>query len=431
MELYRQQSEFVESTKPMLGFIGGVAAGKSVSGAHYALKKIFTNPGQVGLIFANTHKQLSQATLRVFLQVLTHYGMERDKHFVVDKNPQPFFGYASKFTDHSGVWSFSTGAQVMTFSLESSMRGIESNWCWGDEIQDADWEELKIILARVREKPDPERRFTMTPPAYNPAVRELLFGPHSIPLITATTWDNAHNLPRSFLETLNLYDQLTYDREVLAKDVKFVSNRWVYAMDLPGIEEKIFEDSLSRWPDVPVIFSFDFNKDPLTALAIQRLDNRIRVHKEYRLSNSNLDNICARIKADWWPCTALVTGDFTGKYGDSIVQSKFMNYYQKIGILLGVPENRFVLSPNPHHVNSREQVNSILQNHPDFKINKTRCLALVDDLYYVESKEDGTLDKTKDKRLTHQLDNLRYFFHNFEKDYNRQLTRNTYHAEAV
>ena len=72
-------------------------------------------------------------------------------------------------------------------------------------------------------------------------------------------------------------------------------------------------------------------------------------------------------------------------------------------------------SVNPAVKDSRVLVNSILQNHPLY-IDPS-CVHLIDDLKYVEVKEDtNDIDKTKDKHHSHLLDTFRYLLNTFHKD---------------
>jgi len=425
---HRKQIEFLKmaSENPVSAFCAGIAAGKTTAGSLASIGWITHRPEYKGLIFSNTTKQLNTATLRVFMEDLRETGWIKDEHFVIGKDPQPFFKYKSPFPHHDGIWSFMNGAQVMTYSLESQIRGITVNWAWGDEIQDAQKLELEIVSGRVREGVDTKQIYTLTPPAYNPPIRDMIYSEKAIPVTFATTYDNAENLPAEFIPMLEkTYNKQAFDREVLAKDVTYASNRWVFVMDYPDVVSKILT-TCHPAPDVPLTLSFDFNKNPLTALACQKWGDHARILREFRLEDSNLYNICARIKQCFPNFDYELTGDYSGKFMDNVLQQKFMNAYETISSLLGIPKHRWKLSPNPPHINSREQLNSILQHHSDFLIDKELCPFLVDDLYYVQAKEDGTIDKGKDGRMTHLLDCLRSFAANYFKGWDLAKIKGLY-----
>jgi hypothetical protein len=420
--LNQKQYDAITNEEPVFGFLGGVGAGKSVSGSHFAKDKIEDNPEQVGLIFANTNKQLYTATLKVFKEVLKYYGYEKDVHYVVDRDPKAMFGYQSRFDKHSGIWSFYQGAQVMVFSLESTMEGIEVGWVWGDEIQDAQEEQLTVVLARARGAKNPQILYTLTPPKGNKFIDNLLWGngdEPGIPHVVSTTYDNARNLPDSYIPMLKKqYDRLTFDREVLAKRVAAVKNRWAYALDDDKVMNKVFTKGLTYNRGLPVYLAFDFNKEPMTCIAVQRWNTKIRVIKEFRLDNSNIRSMCERIRHYYGLSNYYVTGDASGSWSDNPLQDKFQNYYEAIALLLRIPEANFnVPSKNPFHTVSRQQVNAILENHPDILIDEVECPFLKDDLLYVEANEDGTINKNKDKRKGHLLDGFRYDLYVYEQDY--------------
>ena len=419
IRLYQKQVDAITNKEPVFAFLGGVGAGKSVSGSHFALSKINYKPNEVGLIFANTNKQLNKATLKVFKEVLSYYGFKNGVHYVVNKNPSKKFTYESKFEDHEGVWSFYNGAQVMTFSLESTLEGIEVGWVWGDEIQDADEEQIRVVLARARGSEFPQTLYTLTPPKGNKFIDDLIWGEESIPKVVATTYDNAMNLPPGYIETLKkIYDRLTFDREVLAKRISAVKNRFLYALDEDKVMNKVFTKGLERIPNMPVYISFDFNKDPMTCLAVQRWNGKIRILREFRLENSNIKSMCERIAHYYGYGNYYVTGDASGSWSDNPLQDKFQDYYERIAILLKVPEGNFnVPGKNPFHTVSRMQCNAILENHPDILIDEENCPFLKDDMLYVEALEDGTINKHKDKRKGHLIDCFRYDLYVYEQGY--------------
>lgn len=417
--LNQKQYDAITNKEAVFAFLGGVGAGKSVSGSHFALNKITYNPEMVGLLFANTNKQLYTATLRVFKEVLAYYGWKKDVHYVSGKDPKPLFGYDSKFDQHTGIWSFYNGAQIMTFSLESTMEGIEVGWVWGDEIQDADEDQMKVVLARARGAEFPQILYTLTPPKGNKFIDDLIWSENSVPKVVSTTYDNAMNLPAGYIDTLKkIYDRLTFDREVMAKRVAAVKNRWCYALDEDKIMKKVFTKGLEYKPTLPVYLSFDFNKNPMTCVAVQRWQNKIRYIREFRLENSNIRSMCERIKHYYGVSNYYVTGDASGSWSDNPLQDKFENYYEMIAKLLRIPDANFnVPSKNPYHVVSRQQVNTILENHPDILIDEAACPYLKDDLMYVRAKEDGTIDKLKDARMAHLIDCFRYDLYVYEQEY--------------
>jgi phage terminase large subunit-like protein len=200
-------------TERLYAYVGGIRSGKTITGAHWALHNIIHQPEIKGGIFSNTVSQLNTATLSEFIGVLEAYGLYKGEHYVANKDPERYFGYKSKFEKHNGVWSFMNGAQVITFSIETMIRGIELGWCWGDEVQDAAIDSLNIVMGRMSGAKFPRTLWTMTPPMDNPDIDELIWGEKHIAHTIGTTYDNSANLPEGYIEQLEkTYDSLTFKR---------------------------------------------------------------------------------------------------------------------------------------------------------------------------------------------------------------------------
>ncbi len=132
-------------------------------------------------------------------------GIFENTHYLVNKNPERFFNYRSRFTDHNGVWSFCNGAQIFTFSLETQIRGIELGWAFGDEIQDADIDNLRIVQGRMSGSEHPKTFYALTPPAFNPGIDEMVYtqdGELRENFVTGTTYDNKKNIPAEYFEVI-------------------------------------------------------------------------------------------------------------------------------------------------------------------------------------------------------------------------------------
>jgi len=199
--------------------------------------------------------------------VLNSYGFEEGKHFVSGKHPKPYFGTKSKFEQHSMVWSFANGSQIIVFTLEQYFRGIELGWAWGDEVQDASLESLQVVRGRMSGSKQPRMLWTLTPPSNNPDLDELIYGADKIPLTIGTTYDNAPNLPASYIASLETaYDELTFKREVLAQRVTTTGLNWLYAFD----RRRHVSEKAQYEPTLPVYVSIDFNNSPFVATLAHR-----------------------------------------------------------------------------------------------------------------------------------------------------------------
>lgn len=421
MELHEKQLEFLYDDCPIKAFVGGIGAGKSVSGAAFALTMINNNPEWYGLIISNTTKQLNTSTLPVFTDVLADAGWVKNIHYVINKDPYRFYGYKSKFPDHSGIWSFYHGAQILTFSLESMMRGIEVAWCWLDEVQDSKKSDLDMVTGRVRQTNTPYIRYTMTPPQANPDINEMIFGENSIPKVHATSYDNPH-LPRAYLQLLeDTYDPITFDREVMGMESKDTSNRFAYCFEDRHISEK----AIYR-PKETVYLSLDHNINPMTCVVWQQGTHRgkpwIHYIDEIVIGNSNIYEMCERINMLYGNDHLIVTGDATSRKGDVNLRSNDKNTWTitRQELRLGPAQMR-VPRKNPDTRDAYVLVNSILAKHPEILFHPKMKNA-IRDMRFVKVDHEIKIIKKNRKDLTQQadlMDCIKYSLYNFHGDFVR------------
>jgi len=179
--------------------------------------------------------------------------------------------------------------------------------------------------------------------------------------------------------------------------------------------EKNTIDSYEINKQLPVYLSFDFNVDPICCIASQHEDFDWAVtFKEFRLANSNIYELCERIKTELLQnMDYVINGDASGMSRSAL--TKNLNYYQIIHNELFVSKNNFnIPNANPGIDNTRTLTNSLFAKHPSKKIVKC-CRYLIDDLRFVQTKEDGSIDKSTGS-MTHLGDCLRYYdFANFAK----------------
>lgn len=169
---------------------------------------------------------------------------------------------------------------------------------------------------------------------------------------------------------------------------------------------------------IPVYISFDFNISPCTAIICQHSASRewASIIDEIRLTNSNVYEVCERIKTLYPNAFIHVTGDASGRNRSAMTRGS-KNFYKIIKAELNLSQNRFrIPSVNPSVKNSRVLCNSILAKHPAVLIDE-RCKYLIEDLNNVTVDENGDIDKTKDAYRSHLLDCLRYYFNTYFSDF--------------
>lgn len=184
----------------------------------------------------------------------------------------------------------------------------------------------------------------------------------------------------------------------------------------PGYSHKI--SGLEAENSLPIYISFDFNVDPCTALICQHGKSRewISIIDEIRLANSDIYEVCERIKTTYGNAFIYVTGDASGRNRSAMTRGS-KNYYFIIRQELSLPTTRFKIpSVNPSVKNSRVLTNSIFAKHPAILIDE-RCKYLIEDIRFMTVNEKGEIDKTKDAHRGHILDCLRYYLNTFFADF--------------
>ena len=219
-----------------------------------------------------------------------------------------------------------------------------------------------------------------------------------------TSYDNPHLDKNEINEARDTLDESVFRCEFLAEDVTLAVNKFIYKFD----RAKHVVKDLQAIPGLPMILSFDFNVEPIVCLVGQcdGLD-RVRVLDEYRLLNSDIVELCQRIKTDYPDKMLQVTGDASGQ--NRTAYKRDLNYYKIIQAELDLVIGQFTLPPaNPPIKNTRVLCNSLLARHKDY-VFSNRVPYLVNDILECEVDANGGIDKTKDKHQSHLLDAWRYF----------------------
>ncbi len=229
---------------------------------------------------------------------------------------------------------------------------------------------------------------------------------------TFTSYDNPFLDPAE-IEEAKKYDELTYRCEYLAEDVDNVGNPFAYAFKPEKHIGKCQYNSGHH-----LYLSFDFNVDPMTCIARQKIDGKHYYVKEFKIPNSDIYEMCDRIKSAFPFAVFLVTGDATGQARSAISKGN-VTHYQVIQQKLNLNSTQIkVMSVNPSVSVTRTLLNSILQNESVI-FDAENCPNLINDMKYVEvdSEADIIKDRKTEQRKADFLDCARYDFFTFERSY--------------
>lgn len=229
---------------------------------------------------------------------------------------------------------------------------------------------------------------------------------------THTTYkDNKHCTPerKAFLEQLQIIDPYYYTVFTLGQwgNVK-AGSPFIYNFK----KEIHIEKGLQPVPHLPIILSFDFNVEPITAISGQ-VDNfdLAYILDEFRLMNSDIEELCLRILTFYPDKMLLVTGDASGQNKTALKRD--LNYYKVIKQVLRLGMGQFKLpAANPPIKNTRVLCNALLAKHTNYKFSD-RVPYLITDIEQTEVDAEGGINESKDKHVGHLFAAWRYFNWNF------------------
>ena len=257
-------------------------------------------------------------------------------------------------------------------------------------------------------------------------------------------------------------DDLTYRQEYFSEFIEYAGAAWCYALTDKQTLNRVFVRG-DEAPRVdfkkPIYLSFDFNKIPMTAIAAHleplaprlvntalNYKNSIHIIKEFKVGEKKGDvkneasiyDTCNLIRRWIYEGTGqkvgrwneggavrtypnnlhiLVTGDASGDAADGR-QKVPKTYYDIICEELSLTRRTQLKIPskNPYHAASYVQVNTILQRHPDIKINDSNAPNLRRDMLTIKAdNKRGIIKSSGDGRQADLLDCFRYLINTFCK----------------
>lgn len=168
---------------------------------------------------------------------------------------------------------------------------------------------------------------------------------------------------------------------------------------------------------LPIIVSFDFNVEPMTAIVGQRVSlMKCVIFGELEIKTGSTEEMAEKVKVQYkdWLYNMQITGDATGRAREKARRGN-INQYRVIKDILGVSESDLIVpSSNQAHGDSRQLCNSVLQ-HSEMAITDN-CQRTIMDCVYMKVDEFGDLVKDK-ANPNHFGDNFRYMTHAFYPDF--------------
>lgn len=315
---------------------------------------------------------------------------------------------------------------------------------WWDEINKGTIEDFNALNELLR---TPMAKYLQFAMSFNPIsekhwLRETFFHPedrHAVHpnyqgelLLNRSTYkDNEFIDQQAYLQTLIMSASGNPNaiRVNIEGDWGLEENNmpWLHAFN----EEAHVKDTLPIFKGFPIYLSFDFNRSPVTCVAMQMSDTMgtrnsfIHFIKEFG-GEMQLNELCRRVRS-YFPNHVLhVTGDRTGKSGDVGFEQRHMTYYSMIGRYLKVHTKMFNIDgKNLEHNDSRELCNTMLYNYDNIFFSKEGCPNLINDCLIAqvdeESQRPGVLNKDRKQFKMDFMDGFRYHMQTYFLSYARKV----------
>lgn len=373
---------YVNQTKYTL-FCGGLGSGKTYAGAWWAITMAIKWPSAIGLITANSYKQLTRATLVKVFELL-------------DQNKIPY-----KYTKNDSVLRIGT-AEIHCVSMDNhdDLRGPEYGWAWSDECAFYKKDAFDVLIARLRGPHGPSNnpwKGTTTPNGYNWMHDYFVDSPlKGTKMVTANTLDNLKHLGQDYYDTLRgQFDSKLAEQELDGAFVNLTSGKVYYAFD-----RNIHCKEMANQHSGTVFVGLDFNVHPLCGIFCSYDGETLSVFDELYLEDSNTFEAAKEIKRRYPGREIKIISDESGNKRST--KSKYTDH-QILRNVFG--ESAVVKFRNPG-IKDRYNNTNRMFDHKKVVINKD-CKKMVSDL-------EKLVYDNKDDMLSHISDALGYVMWHLE-----------------
>lgn len=382
LNLTRAQFEFYNDNHRFCLLRGGIGSGKTYIGAHKTIKKIYDNHEALGLVAANTYRQLHNVTLKTLFIQLEMYGLS--------------FSY----NQNKGLLSIE-GSQLICASLDNYdvLRGLEIGYFWIDEARDCRKEAFEVLMGRLRDKKASKHQgwLTTSPKGWD-WTYDYFEGENKTKdfhLVETKTTDNIY-LPGGYAESLKeVFSEKLYEQEVLGRVVNITSGNVYYSY-----ERSRNVSDCNREPNHSILVGLDFNVNPMCGVIAHYINNTLYVFDDIYVESSNTHEVADYIKRKYGTGHTIIP-DATGKALKT--SSAGLSDHQ----ILEQAGFRIPKVRNPFRADRYNCVNLMLEKGNIVIDNK--CKKLIRDIEQLTYKEGTDIpDTTRDKTLSHISDALGY-----------------------
>lgn len=200
----KKQMSFIEDNDSRkILFLAGRGSGKTYGGAIKALGKL-TVPDSVGMIICPTYKQLLVAQTLLWELMYKVEADDDERNYIrqlQDDTSQPLLVKNYNKAEKDLHTIFGSKVHFRSGQNPDALRGYNLSWYWVDEpalIKRDVILNLDMTLRRELENVSLQSWLTTTPKGFNWLYNDL----DEYKVYRATTYDNEHNLPTSFMNSL-------------------------------------------------------------------------------------------------------------------------------------------------------------------------------------------------------------------------------------
>jgi hypothetical protein len=381
------------------GFSGPIGSGKSQALCQEAIRLTYLNPGRMGLLGAPTYPMLRDATQATLLEILDASGIPYDHNKA-----------------ENTMVMRDTGSKILFRPVDDfeRLRGTNLAWFGLDELtytQEAAWLRLE---GRLR---DPKARrlcgfAVWTPKGYDWVYRKFVANPgKGYGVVVARPFENRHLLARvpDFYERLrDSYDEKFYRQEVMGTYLSLTGGA-VYS----SFSRAEHVTDLELDPELPLLWTLDFNVDPMSSLVVQIDGDHVRVLDEIVLRGGTTYEACAEFLRRYprhAPGVA-VFGDASGYQqktsgsSDYEMIREYFRVHSSVTVEYRAPKANPAVRDRVVFLNCKLKAAS---GAVSLLVDR-KCRELIADFEQVCYKSDTTqIDKDRDRLRTHVSDALGY-----------------------
>ena len=392
------QAQFHKSPATFKGFSGPVGSGKSQALCQEAIKLAHINVGRWGLIGAPTYPMLRDVTQAALFEIL-------------DNNRIPYdFNKSENMLEFRDV-----GSRIVFRSVDEyeRLRGTNLSWFGVDELTYAPEEAWLRLEARLR---DPHAKrlcgfAVWTPRGFDWVYRKFIAEPvEGYHVTKGRPYENRfllEKVPDYYKQLERSYDGMLFQQEVLGE----------YLHMHAGLVYRSFSradhvTTLGRDRRLPLLWSLDFNVNPMASVIAQKAGSKIHVLDEIVIGNATTEEACREFCERYYDHLGgvVIFGDASGNSRSTKGPSDYEIVRSTLGEA-GIQASYQIRAQNPKVRERVDAVNGALRNSAgDMGLFvDSKCKELVKDFEQVAWKQGTTeIDKDRDKQRTHISDALGY-----------------------